>query len=209
MLRRSAGICGLQVGHQARGDHRFGHSGDREVANHHGRYSDCQRIGRIERNAAGVVKENRLNAELDGSDESRSIGGEITCDGRCNHPSARSESCTCGDRAVRRIGHKRAHDRHVEAIRTEGGDAAVAEKQGLNGERDRDSDRMDPAGPSTMVAMVTPSACPVVPPGSGRLNIITTKENAAKTEISGIMRAFSVRLMRTQGSLPARSPRPP
>jgi hypothetical protein len=29
----------------------------------------------------------------------------------------------------------------------------------------------------------------VVPPGSGRLNIITTKENAANREISGISRA--------------------
>ena len=55
---------------------------------------------------------------------------------------------------------------------------------------------IDPAGPSTMVAMVTPSACPVVPPGSGRLNIIRTKENAAKTDISGTMRVVRVRLMR-------------
>jgi hypothetical protein len=32
-----------------------------------------------------------------------------------------------------------------------------------------------------MAARATPVACPVVPPGSGTLNIITTNENAAKS----------------------------
>jgi hypothetical protein len=44
--------------------------------------------------------------------------------------------------------------------------------------------------------MVTPSACPVVPPGNGRLNIMTTNENAAKTEISGTTRLSSMRFKR-------------
>src|ERR1039458_3217699 len=48
--------------------------------------------------------------------------------------------------------------------------------------------RIAPDGPSTMAEMVTPNAWPVVPPGSGRLNIMTTNENAAKTEISGTTR---------------------
>ena len=34
-----------------------------------------------------------------------------------------------------------------------------------------------------------PTACPVVPPGSGRLNIMMTNENAANSEISGMSRA--------------------
>ena len=34
-----------------------------------------------------------------------------------------------------------------------------------------------------------PTAWPVVPPGNGRLNIITTKEKAANREINGISRA--------------------
>ena len=38
---------------------------------------------------------------------------------------------------------------------------------------------IDAAGPSTTVASATPIACPVVPPGSGMLNIITTNEKAA------------------------------
>ena len=36
-----------------------------------------------------------------------------------------------------------------------------------------------------------PTACPVVPPGSGRLNIMMTNENAANKEISGMSRACS------------------
>jgi hypothetical protein len=47
-----------------------------------------------------------------------------------------------------------------------------------------------------MAAMLTPTACPVVPPGSGRLNIITTKENAAKTDSSGIACVFQTRFSR-------------
>ncbi len=56
-------------------------------------------------------------------------------------------------------------------------------------------DMIAPEGPITMAAMVTPSACPVVPPGSGKLNIISTNENAAKTEMRGTMRTVRVRLI--------------
>src|SRR6202142_4444534 len=56
--------------------------------------------------------------------------------------------------------------------------------------------RVAPDGPSTMAAMVTPSAWPVVPPGSGKLNIITTNAKAAKTEMSGTTRLSSALLRR-------------
>ena len=56
--------------------------------------------------------------------------------------------------------------------------------------------RMDAHGPSTMVAIPTPTACPVVPPGSGRLNIMMMNENAANTERSGTMRVFNARFSR-------------
>ena len=46
--------------------------------------------------------------------------------------------------------------------------------------------RMDAHGPRTMEATPIPTAWPVVPPGSGRLNIMITKEKAAKREIKGI-----------------------
>ena len=56
--------------------------------------------------------------------------------------------------------------------------------------------RMEAHGPSTIAAMPTPTACPVVPPGSGRLNIMMMNENAANTESSGTMWVFSPRFMR-------------
>ena len=56
--------------------------------------------------------------------------------------------------------------------------------------------RMDAQGPRTMAAMATPTACPVVPPGRGRLNIIMMKEKAAKTESKGTMRVWTRRSTR-------------
>ena len=47
-----------------------------------------------------------------------------------------------------------------------------------------------------MVAMPTPTACPVVPPGSGRLNIMMMNENAANTESNGTICVFNARFMR-------------
>ncbi len=55
---------------------------------------------------------------------------------------------------------------------------------------------MDAHGPSTTAASPMPTACPVVPPGSGRLNIMMTKENAAKSESSGTRRVCSAFLTR-------------
>ena len=56
--------------------------------------------------------------------------------------------------------------------------------------------KIEPQGPSTMAATPTPTACPEVPPGRGMLNIMITKENAANTEISGMVREASTRLIR-------------
>src|SRR5512133_1348346 len=58
-----------------------------------------------------------------------------------------------------------------------------------------DSDSIPPQGPSTMPATAIPTACAVVPPGRGRLNIITTNENAANTEIRGMVRVINCRLI--------------
>src|ERR1051325_855736 len=54
---------------------------------------------------------------------------------------------------------------------------------------------IDAHGPSTIAAIATPTACPVVPPGSGRLNIMMMKENAANTDSSGTIRVFSTRFI--------------
>jgi len=64
--------------------------------------------------------------------------------------------------------------------------------------------RMEAQGPSTILAMETPTAWPVVPPGSGRLNIMTTKENAANTEIRGISFVESSSFKPAQRDIPER-----
>ena len=43
-------------------------------------------------------------------------------------------------------------------------------------------------GPRVMARRVPPTACPVVPPGRGILNIISTKEKAAKSASAGTVR---------------------
>src|ERR1700686_2248724 len=59
---------------------------------------------------------------------------------------------------------------------------------------------MEAHGPSTIAAIPTPTACPVVPPGSGRLNNMVTKENAANTDSSGRVRPNSVRRVRRRAT---------
>jgi hypothetical protein len=48
------------------------------------------------------------------------------------------------------------------------------------------------SGPRTMAARAAPTACPVVPPGRGILNIMITKEKAAIKAIKGTLRALMV-----------------
>ena len=60
---------------------------------------------------------------------------------------------------------------------------------------------MDAHGPSTMLATPMPTACPVVPPGSGRLNIMMTNENAANTDRRGIIRVFSIVFTRFRATI--------
>ena len=58
-----------------------------------------------------------------------------------------------------------------------------------------DIPRIEAQGPSTMAAIPTPTACPVVPPGSGRLNIMMMNENAANTDNSGTILVFNARFI--------------
>ena len=57
--------------------------------------------------------------------------------------------------------------------------------------RANDNATMDAHGPSSTAATPTPTACPVVPPGSGMLNIITTNEKAARSESTGTRRVWT------------------
>ena len=55
-----------------------------------------------------------------------------------------------------------------------------------------DTERHAAQGPNKIAMSVAPTACPVVPPASGTLNIMITKENAAPRAMSGICLALSV-----------------
>ena len=55
----------LQIRDHSRGDDHFRQAGDGQVADHHRGNGDVQRIRRVERRAGRIVKEHRLNAELD------------------------------------------------------------------------------------------------------------------------------------------------
>src|SRR3954453_16772151 len=55
---------------------------------------------------------------------------------------------------------------------------------------------IDIQGPRTIAEIPIPTACPVVPPGSGKLNIISTNENAEKTARSGTACVASFALTR-------------
>src|ERR1700690_641921 len=59
---------------------------------------------------------------------------------------------------------------------------------------------MDAHGPRTTVATPTPTACPVVPPGSGTLNIMMTKQNALTTASRGTKRVFRRRFTRANAT---------
>src|SRR5437667_12902614 len=61
-----------------------------------------------------------------------------------------------------------------------------------------DSDSMAAQGPSTTVAAPIPTACPVVPPGRGTLNIMMTKQNELVTASSGTSRVCINRLTRAR-----------
>ena len=64
--------------------------------------------------------------------------------------------------------------------------SAVAKKQSLNQQRDGQREHRSP-GPEHD-GCPTPTACPVVPPGRGTLNIMMTKQNALVTASSGTSR---------------------
>ena len=65
-----------------------------------------------------------------------------------------------------------------------------------------DSDSIEAQGPSTTVAAPTPTACPVVPPGRGTLNIMMTKQNALATASSGTSRVLQQPLDPREGHIP-------
>ena len=178
----SDGSARLQVRHHAGRDHHFRQSRDREVPDHHGRNRDVQRIRAHRGRARGVVIEQRLDSEFDGGQQRRDIDGDISAT-----PAASRAATTMGARPPGpedRIRDERSDNRHVEAVRADRRDPAIAEEHRLNHQRIEIAEDGGP-GAQHDGRHPTPTACPVVPPGSGRLNIMMMNENAANTASNG------------------------
>ena len=69
-------IGDLQIRDESRGDYCLCQSRKGQMADHHRRHRNAQRIRRVERRSAGIVKQHGLNAELDGGNQRRGIDGE-------------------------------------------------------------------------------------------------------------------------------------
>ena len=110
------------------------------MRDHHGRNSNRQREGAVQRRARSVGKEHRLNAKLDGSAQ----GSHAQADPAAHDGRNRSAPALVVQAAVERTEHdgchKRQHKCHVKAVGAKGQDAAVAKQQRLQPQRDRDSD---------------------------------------------------------------------
>ena len=110
---------------------------DRQVADHHRRHRDPERIRTVERLARRIREQQRLHAELDGRHERRRIDARIRAEPRRDVLARRRFQMTARE-LVDRIARERQHERHVEAVRAKGQDAAIAEEQGLDEQRDTD-----------------------------------------------------------------------
>ena len=78
------GIGSLKIGDQSGADDSFRQPGEGEVANHHRRNGDAQRIWCVKRCAAGIMKERGLDSKLDGGQQSGDVDGEISGDSGCD-----------------------------------------------------------------------------------------------------------------------------
>ena len=179
----------------------FGQPGKGEVTDQHRRDGNAETVGRIERRAGSIVEQGGLNPELDGRAKGRHVDARISRDSRRNNPTPGT------DRAPR---HRRRYTAYATseptiAMLKQFAPIAVippSPKKTAWIINATEMATMDAHGPSTMLATPMPTACPVVPPGSGRLNIMMTKENAAKTERRGIIRVFSIRFTRRRAIKP-------
>ena len=110
---------------------------DRQVADHHRRHRDPERIRAVERLARRIREQQRLHAELNGRHERRRIDARIRAEARRDVLARRQVQMTARE-LVDRIAREWQHERHVEAVRPEREDAAIAEEQRLDEQRDAD-----------------------------------------------------------------------
>ena len=109
---------------------------DGEVGDEHGRDGDREGIGAEEGLAGSVPGQEGLETEFDGREEGREIDGDIGGDGETrvlDPPRTRPVL----DEAEDRVAEEGQDEGHIEAIRPEGEEAAVAEDEGLDEEGHR------------------------------------------------------------------------
>jgi len=80
------------------------------------------------------VKQGGLNSEFDGRANRRRVDSGISRDPCPQDPPPGTDGCSPAQDSIRRIRDQRADDRHVETVRTDGGDAPVSKENCLNGQ---------------------------------------------------------------------------
>ena len=108
------------------------------MADHHGGNGDAQAIWRVQWRSIGIMEKHRLNTEFYRCQQGGSIDRQIAGDGGRDHAATRGKSCASGDKSVAGVCHQRSHDGHVETVGAERADPAVAEKERLYGDSNRE-----------------------------------------------------------------------
>ena len=74
------------------------------------------------------MKQERLDAEFDGGEQSGNVDGDITGQSGRNHPTICGEARPGSHHAVDGVGNQRSDYCHIETISAESADSAVAEE---------------------------------------------------------------------------------
>ena len=111
-------------------------------------------------------------------------------------PAVRKQRRAGRDQPVHAVADEGQDDGHVEAVDEDRQDPAVPEEQGLDDERDADSDDRGPRPEDRRDERRRPRHARSSRPGTGTLNIMIVKVSAEKIARSGIVRLFRTVLTR-------------
>ena len=129
-------IRSLQVREDAHGQRELDPAGDREMRQRHRRNRLTQMERRVQRSAVGGVEQHGLEPELDRGCQRRRVETGVATDPGREGASPGGQRRSPRDREIYAIADEWHDERHIQGIRTIREDSAVAEEQGLNGERD-------------------------------------------------------------------------
>ena len=130
---------GLEVADYQGGDDGFGRTGDGEVQAEHDRQGDVEAEGEVERVAVRLAEEGGLTAEQERDDGRARVdtdeGGERGSPGRAAGAGAQAR-----EEPIDAVAGEGEDERHGEAVRSVGEQAAVAEEESLDEQGDADAD---------------------------------------------------------------------